>query len=454
MFNNHNLRWGIVVLIVLGVTLLIYQDYESTQTETPQSTTQQTGVDIMSSTNTELDVESESEEKPVVDTTDRSDRVAVIPQSSSDESEEVETSLSEESSSEDSSSIDETSSELSSETSSEQTSESTESSVSSIADESPASDESSSDASSQPEDKATDESQESTESEDSNENETDTKILDPELTFDDIYNTSQMQADQIEPLDLDNYKNMADVIDQTLTEFNVNSKEIGLAYYNFQNKEHYYLNENELITAASISKVPISALYIDLIEKGDYELDTQLTYNDSMFEAGSGRITNEPLRSSYPLEELISEAITHSDNTAMNILKAEYNEKYGNFREDVLEFAGIENAPKDFIESNVSSAYIMEQVLIKIAQDDTYKELIQLMYNTSPTQLFTTYVNNDMMANKYGRYGQSINDTGIYYENNQPQYALVVLTDNVSNANDFLELMNLRVNQYYRAQYQ
>lgn len=263
-----------------------------------------------------------------------------------------------------------------------------------------------------------------------------------------------MQADQIEPLDLDNYKNMADVIDQTLTEFNVNSKEIGLAYYNFQNKEHYYLNENELITAASISKVPISALYIDLIEKGDYELDTQLTYNDSMFEAGSGRITNEPLRSSYPLEELISEAITHSDNTAMNILKAEYNEKYGNFREDVLEFAGIENAPKDFIESNVSSAYIMEQVLIKIAQDDTYKELIQLMYNTSPTQLFTTYVNNDMMANKYGRYGQSINDTGIYYENNQPQYALVVLTDNVSNANDFLELMNLRVNQYYRAQYQ
>src|SRR5699024_9983776 len=84
-----------------------------------------------------------------------------------------------------------------------------------------------------------------------------------ELIFDDIYQTDLMDENGIEPLDLDAYKNMADVIDQTLTEFNVNSSEISLAYYNFHNEEHYYLNENELFTAASITKVPLSALYID-----------------------------------------------------------------------------------------------------------------------------------------------------------------------------------------------
>ena len=260
-----------------------------------------------------------------------------------------------------------------------------------------------------------------------------------------------MDENGIEPLDLDAYKNMADVIDQTLTEFNVNSSEISLAYYNFHNEEHYYLNENELFTAASITKVPLSALYIDLINSGEYQLDSELDYSEALFEAGAGNITNGPLESSYTIEELITEAITHSDNTAMNILKAEYDKEFGNFREDILAFAGIDEKPEDFLDSNLSSAYITEQVLIKIAQDESYSDLINLMFETSPAQLFTSYVNNEMMANKFGRYEQAVNDSGIYYENNQPQYALVVLSDNINQADQFLEVMNLRVNQWFRA---
>ena len=260
-----------------------------------------------------------------------------------------------------------------------------------------------------------------------------------------------MEENGIEPLDLDAYENMADVIDQTLTEFNVNSSKISLAYYNFHNDEHYYLNENELFTAASITKVPLSALYIDLINSGEYQLDSELDYSEALFEAGAGNITNGPLENSYRIEELITEAVTHSDNTAMNILKAEYDKEFGNFREDILTFAGIDEKPEDFLNNNLSSAYITEQVLIKIAQDESYSDLINLMFETSPAQLFTSYVNNEMMANKFGRYEQAVNDSGIYYENNQPQYALVVLSDNINQADQFLEVMNLRVNQWFRA---
>ena len=91
----------------------------------------------------------------------------------------------------------------------------------------------------------------------------------------------------------------------------------------------------------------------------------------------------------------------------MNILKAEYDKEFGNFREDILTFAGIDEKPEDFLNNNLSSAYITEQVLIKIAQDESYSDLINLMFETSPAQLFTSYVNNEMMANKFGRYAAS-----------------------------------------------
>lgn len=397
MQNNQNLRWGLIILVVLGFTFVLYLNYDS-KGEAPSKTSSQ---DISSHTNqsneetvesvskassqtdeSELESESDLETTLDVDTTNQSNRVVVVPSQSSEE----------ESDSSESSSQDES-----------------------------------------PEDESTESSSES------------------ELTFDDIYQTDLMDENGIEPLDLDAYKNMADVIDQTLTEFNVNSSEISLAYYNFHNEEHYYLNENELFTAASITKVPLSALYIDLINSGEYQLDSELDYSEALFEAGAGNITNGPLESSYRIEELITEAITHSDNTAMNILKAEYDKEFGNFREDILTFAGIDEKPEDFLNNNLSSAYITEQVLIKIAQDESYSDLINLMFETSPAQLFTSYVNNEMMANKFGRYEQAVNDSGIYYENNQPQYALVVLSDNINQADQFLEVMNLRVNQWFRA---
>ena len=449
MQNNQNLRWGLIILIVLGFTFVLYLNYDS-KGEAPSKTSSQDvssqanqsseetveSVSEASSQTDESELESESDVETTldVDTTNQSNRVAVVPSQSSEEESD-----SSESSSEDESREEDETNEAESEAivaSSESNSED----ESTEEDETSESDSEASSALS--ENSSQDESQEDESTESSSES---------ELIFDDIYQTDLMDENGIEPLDLDAYKNMADVIDQTLTEFNVNSSEISLAYYNFHNEEHYYLNENELFTAASITKVPLSALYIDLINSGEYQLDSELDYSEALFEAGAGNITNGPLESSYTIEELITEAITHSDNTAMNILKAEYDKEFGNFREDILTFAGIDEKPEDFLDSNLSSAYITEQVLIKIAQDESYSDLINLMFETSPAQLFTSYVNNEMMANKFGRYEQAVNDSGIYYENNQPQYALVVLSDNINQADQFLEVMNLRVNQWFRA---
>lgn len=475
MQNNQNLRWGLIILIVLGFTFVLYLNYDS-KGEAPSKTSSQDvssqanqsseetveSVSEASSQTDESELESESDVETTldVDTTNQSNRVAVVPsQSSEDESDSSESSSEDESREEDETNEAESeASSASSEGSSEDESTEEDETNEAESESSSASSESSSEDESTEEDETSESdseasiaSSENSSQDESQEDESTESSSESELTFDDIYQTDLMEENGIEPLDLDAYENMADVIDQTLTEFNVNSSEISLAYYNFHNEEHYYLNENELFTAASITKVPLSALYIDLINSGEYQLDSELDYSEALFEAGAGNITNGPLESSYTIEELITEAITHSDNTAMNILKAEYDKEFGNFREDILTFAGIDEKPEDLLDSNLSSAYITEQVLIKIAQDESYSDLINLMFETSPAQLFTSYVNNEMMANKFGRYEQAVNDSGIYYENNQPQYALVVLSDNINQADQFLEVMNLRVNQWFRA---
>ncbi|XJS10664.1 serine hydrolase [Aerococcaceae bacterium WGS1372] len=280
--------------------------------------------------------------------------------------------------------------------------------------------------------------------------------LDVKLKAEDIYNIDLMEENNIEPLDIESYKNTANVIDSTLTEFAVNSSEISLAYYDFHNGEHYYINGDAFMTAASVSKVNLAALYIDQLEAGEIQLSSELAYSDSLFEAGDGKVTNQETKSAYTVEELLTEAIIRSDNTAMNILKKSYEDEHGNYRKAVLDFVGLDpnsDSYEEYLNSNVTSAQLIEQVLIKIASDDTYNGLIELMTQTSPTQLFTRYVNGEMMANKFGRYSNSVNDCGVYYENGQPQYALVVLTDNVENADNFLETMNLRVNQWFRHKY-
>lgn len=286
---------------------------------------------------------------------------------------------------------------------------------------------------------------------------TESKVaLDSKLKAEDIYNLDLMKEDGIELLKLDQYKNTANVIDRTLAEFNVNSSEISLAYYDFQNDEHYYINGDTFLTAASIAKVHLAALYIDELEQGEITLSTELAYSDKLFEEGAGKVTNQPSKATYTVDELLTEAIIHSDNTAMNILKKAYEDEHGNYRESVLDFVGLDadkEIYQEYLNSNVGSAHLIEQVLIKIATDDTYQDLIDLMTQTTPTQLFTRYVTGDRMANKFGRFDKSVNDCGIYYENGQPQYALIVLTDNVEDADHFLEVMNLRVNQWFRHKY-
>lgn len=267
----------------------------------------------------------------------------------------------------------------------------------------------------------------------------------------DIYDLALMKQNQIpQGLGAD-YPNVESLISQVMADYQVNSNNIGLAFYDFNNDKHFYINPHTQMVAASTVKVPIVALYLDLINQGVLTLDSPINFSEDYLENGAGEVTNNPMQGSYSLETLIYNAIVYSDNSAWYALMANYS-KFGSYKDAILDFINFYQVPNSYYQDNYASAYMAEQWLIKIAENPDYAYLISLMEQTDPRQLFTAYIPHGM-ANKYGRLEQFVHDTGIYYENGKPQYALVIYTHDLSAPDQFIELLNLRVNEWYRSRY-
>lgn len=279
------------------------------------------------------------------------------------------------------------------------------------------------------------------------------------LSDEEVYNLDLMQASGIELIDTSQYASIDELIEATMAEFGVDESQVSLQYTNFKTDESYTINESTFQTAASTIKLPLAVMYVDAIEEGYVDWDTEVTYTYADYEEGDGTITaavgSGTGQAAYTIEELMADSLMHSDNTATNMLIRYYNEVYGSgaFKTNVASSVDV-TIDDAFYDDNVISAELLFAYYNLLATDDTYQPIVDYLLNTSPDRLFTTYVNSSLMANKYGSYGTALNDGGIYYENDQAQYSLVVLTDGLSDGTSFLENLNLRVNQYYRANYE
>lgn len=279
------------------------------------------------------------------------------------------------------------------------------------------------------------------------------------LSDEEVYNLDLMQANGVAMIDPTSYDSMADVIEDTMVEFGVDESQISLEFINYQTGESYTVNENNFQTAASTIKLPLSVIYVDAIDEGTIDWDTEVTYTYADYEEGDGTITAAVAsgtgQAAYTIEELMADSLMHSDNTATNMLIRYYNEVYGSgaFKTNVANSVDV-TIDDAFYDDNIISAELLFAYYNLLATDDTYQPIVDYLLNNSPDRLFTTYVNSSLMANKYGNYGTALNDGGIYYENDEAQYSLVALTDGLTDGTGFLENLNLRVNQYYRANYE
>lgn len=260
------------------------------------------------------------------------------------------------------------------------------------------------------------------------------------------YDTQAMANLGVEAPNLDHYDSLSEAIYDLIDEYDLDYSQVAVAYTNLQTGENLYINEDEQMIVASLYKVPMVAMYIDLIDAGYLSWDSQLPYYDEYYQDGAGDITAGEKRDYYSLEELAYQAIVYSDNTASFILYYYYLNNYGNFRTALLDFVEYYDVDDIYYYDNYGSAYMMNEALVKIANDPKYEPLTDLMMQSYPKQLFSLFVNN--MATKYGQYEGMLNDSGIYYGDGEPVYTLVVMTRDSDYPEIFLGELNLIVNQW------
>ncbi|MGP6145746.1 serine hydrolase [Jeotgalibaca sp. A122] len=238
---------------------------------------------------------------------------------------------------------------------------------------------------------------------------------------------------------------VAETINDIMVYFDVDENQIAIAYYDFVDGEHYYLNADQAMYAASTTKVAIAALYADLIENGIMDWDSKLPYYDSYYESGEGAVTNAEKEDAYPVDELILEMLIHSDNTATNVLAFYYIENFSGdfekYRQAIAGLSGLDDLPDIVYTENYATARMLEQTLIHVANNDAYTFIIETMMEAQEGFRLKELVSVGMAA-KYGSSEQWNHDMGIYYEDGVPIYAIVVMTEDVLEADEFMGILN------------
>lgn len=266
-----------------------------------------------------------------------------------------------------------------------------------------------------------------------------------------IYDVELMKKNGIEAINPEDYASVDEIINEQITQLGIDPATVSIAFHNYLDDQRYYLNENVFHNSASIYKVPLAAMVLDLVNSGVYSMDSQIPFQDSYYQEGAGAISNNELRPSYSIQELIDESLIHSDNTAAWTLMMGIYGDFPSSRQALLDFLNYYDVPDNFYQDIYFSANLIEMTYDKIMIDPAYEYIITQLSQAEPHQLFTSYVKSGM-ANKYGRYESMVNDSGIYYENGQPIYSLVILTDGAASADVFLEMTNLNINQWVRHQ--
>jgi beta-lactamase class A len=80
------------------------------------------------------------------------------------------------------------------------------------------------------------------------------------------------------------------------------------------------LNDEKPFAAASVVKIPIMAALFSAAGEGRLQLDRQVVLTRDQITGGSGQLKSMPLGTTVSVERLIELMVTHSDNTATNIL--------------------------------------------------------------------------------------------------------------------------------------
>lgn len=207
------------------------------------------------------------------------------------------------------------------------------------------------------------------------------------------------------------------------------SENVAVYYYRLDGKKEYYLNEDKVFRAASLSKVPQAMEVLDKVSNGELSLDTIIEYSEEDYEEGTGILKLKENIGSMTVKEALELSLLYSDNIANNMLNriCGYDLNYY-----ISKLSG-----EDITVGNITTAKEQVEIYRKLYSDEKYSLILDLLKKTCCHDRLDKYIENDKVAHKFGNYYRYYHDAGIIYDENP--YILVVLTKDIGALSEVLE---------------
>lgn len=218
---------------------------------------------------------------------------------------------------------------------------------------------------------------------------------------------------------------LGSMIENYMAEKQIKRDSIGIEIQSLDGLFHYGLNGKEEFTAASLYKVPLAVIYYDAVNVGDMSLDDTLNFYEYMYEEG-GPTGRYAYGSAIPLEELLHNVITYSDNSAGHVLYESLG-GWEEYKEAIRYLAPDETENPSYLSyENITTPAYMNELMIHIAEHtDEYELLIEDMIDSMPER----YLNKNEtygMPQKYGEIAGVENASGFCLDTYP--YAITIMT--------------------------
>jgi beta-lactamase class A len=201
---------------------------------------------------------------------------------------------------------------------------------------------------------------------------------------------------------------------------------------------HIGYNAAAAMPAASTIKVPVMVEVFRQLEEGRFDLERHVTLLASDKDYGSGDLCDDPVGSTYTVDDLLAKMIDISDNTATNML---------------IRLVGLRNINREMVDLGLRRTRLRGYVRtdswgVRQALESSPADMVHLLAMMAKRELVDDWSSNEMIsileedqinsllpeplpegiaiAHKTGSFFDTLNDVGIVY--GDAPYVIAVMT--------------------------
>lgn len=207
---------------------------------------------------------------------------------------------------------------------------------------------------------------------------------------------------------------------------------LSLYFYNFKTQEEYSYNGDEYYVAASTTKIPLAMAVADDVNNGKYSIYTEIEYDYSDYEEGTGILWTQDYIQPITVDEAIYLSIAYSDNITKNMLKR---------ISTVSPYDYISNIAGNLESNNNENKYtanqlgqVLKKLYINEDNNPYYNDILEYMTESIFHDRIDKYLPYDNVAHKIGNYYRYYHDMGIVY--GEEDYVLVIMTKDIGELDD------------------